>query len=284
MDEREPGAGRSYLTEIHLELVAVLVVICVALALFGWTLRPQSGGFPTVPENISIFINDARITSAYTSMARLGDNGAQLTLYSSNALQAASSAPWSVQIDNIGSGHVCTPGSYITNGGGSVTKLGVFRITHPKLPILEGGTPPKVTEVTGSGIVYLKLCWPSGGPISLNGSYLSAQFPPEAKGDFRPMKMTRVLYPNAGDTANYVIQSPTQPNGIQADSWQWTGAIAPYTPLHLSAIDVSGNQHDSYRAFLSGIVFGIAGGALISLIAELVGPLSRRREGKVTPG
>jgi hypothetical protein len=231
-----------------------------------------------VPENFSIFIRDAAVSSTYTSMARLSDNGAQLTLYSPTASAAAYSAPWSVQIDDLGSGHVCTPGSYVTNDGGSETKLGVARITHPKLPVVEQGTPPKVTEVTSSGLLYLKLCWPSGGPTSQNGSYLSAQFPPEAKSDFRPMKMTRVLFPNAGDTANFVIQSPTQPTGVQSDSWQWTGTVAPYTPLHLSAINVSGTQHDSYRAFLSGIVFGIAGGALISLIAELVGPLSRRRE------
>jgi hypothetical protein len=282
------AVSRRYVTEIHLELVAVLVVICVALGLFGWTLRPQSAGFPTVPENSSIFVTDAGVTKVYTSLGRLADNGAQLTLLSfqSSSTSAVTPAPsqhWSVEIDNIGRGHICTPRYYVTGDGGALEKLGKARITHPVLPTVTPGPVPYRTLVTSSGLLYLRVCWPSGGPISLNGSYLSAQFPPENTETFSPIEVTRVLYPNAGDTADFVIQSPSEPSSVQPDSWQWPARVALGNPLHLSAINVSGTQHDSYRAFLSGIVFGIAGGALISLVAELVGPLSRRRERSASP-
>jgi hypothetical protein len=49
-------------------------------------------------------------------------------------------------------------------------------------------------------------------------------------------------------------------------------------PLEVSAVNASETQHDTYRAFLSGILFGVAGGAAIALVQELVAPFRARRE------
>jgi hypothetical protein len=48
--------------------------------------------------------------------------------------------------------------------------------------------------------------------------------------------------------------------------------------LSFAATNTSETQHDSYQAFLSGIVFGVAGGALVALIQELVAPFRSRRD------
>jgi hypothetical protein len=48
--------------------------------------------------------------------------------------------------------------------------------------------------------------------------------------------------------------------------------------LAFTAVNTSETQHDTYDAFLSGIVFGVAGGALVALIQELVAPFRSRAE------
>lgn len=51
----------------------------------------------------------------------------------------------------------------------------------------------------------------------------------------------------------------------------------------LLIVIVSGTQHDTFRAFLSGIFFGIAGGSIITFLQELVVPFSRRRDALNAP-
>jgi hypothetical protein len=70
---------------------------------------------------------------------------------------------------------------------------------------------------------------------------------------------------------------------VTQGGWQWAPrlSLAPGAlpvPLTFSAVDSSETQHDTYDAFLSGIVFGIAGGALVSLVQELVAPFRSRRD------
>ncbi len=48
--------------------------------------------------------------------------------------------------------------------------------------------------------------------------------------------------------------------------------------ITVSAVNTSETQHDSYQAFLSGILLGVAGGAMVALIQELVAPFRSRRE------
>ena len=43
-------------------------------------------------------------------------------------------------------------------------------------------------------------------------------------------------------------------------------------PIRVQGVDVGGTQRDSYRAFLGEISLGIAGGALIAILQELVAP------------
>jgi hypothetical protein len=45
-------------------------------------------------------------------------------------------------------------------------------------------------------------------------------------------------------------------------------------------VNTGGTRHDSYRAFVSAVAFGVAGGASITLIQELVVPFTRRRDAR----
>jgi hypothetical protein len=65
---------------------------------------------------------------------------------------------------------------------------------------------------------------------------------------------------------------------------RWSSPLGVSAPtLRFSAINVSGTQHDTFRAFLSGIFFGIAGGSIITFLQELLVPFSRRRDALNAP-
>ncbi len=81
-----------------------------------------------------------------------------------------------------------------------------------------------------------------------------------------------------GTTADFSVQSVVLPSTDYGGGWQWSGRPLADTPLAVSAVNTSETQHDSYQAFLSGILFGVAGGALVAIIQELVAPF-RAREG-----
>ncbi|MGD0749297.1 MAG: hypothetical protein ABSB68_15975 [Acidimicrobiales bacterium] len=114
------------------------------------------------------------------------------------------------------------------------------RVTHPQIATV--GTAYDATEVRSSGAIYLKVCWSSDAPVARDGAYLTALFPPVSPfGGAGAYAVTRQLNLGAADASDYVLQ-------------------------------------DSYQAFLSGILLGVAGGAMVALIQELVAPFRSRRE------
>ena len=49
----------TYFSRLHLVLVAVLTVLTVALGIFGWALRPASGGFPALESNMLVLLGSS---------------------------------------------------------------------------------------------------------------------------------------------------------------------------------------------------------------------------------
>lgn len=136
------------------------------------------------------------------------------------------------------------------------------------------------------------LHWSSGSPVAANGAYLSARFPPvhgiavdaygdgiaqgDGGGDLAAGTVTRILNLADVTTYDFNVQSDPQPSVSDAGSWTWISNDLPQT-LQLAAINSSDLQRENNNAFYSGILFGIAGGALVALIAELVRPFNRRK-------
>jgi len=94
--------------------------------------------------------------------------------------------------------------------------------------------------------------------------------------------MTATLTPRAGDTGQFSLQATTGPSVTGTRSWAWhldatasasTSGAQPsgrFDPIAFSAASVAETQQENVRAFLSGVLLGIAGGAVITLIAELI--------------
>jgi hypothetical protein len=162
-----------------------------------------------------------------------------------------------------------------------------------------GGTGDRTpyTTVTGTGPLLVWLCWGSGGPDRVDDSYLSAFMPPAVNGALatadseyaRPIPSTGpaisaisrfVLVPDGADTADYTVQAACAPsvssfNGQPA--WKWPGSTI-LSPILVTGSDATTSQHEVYFSFLSGIASGVAGGAAIAILQELLDPLSHRRD------
>jgi len=271
---------RSYIDRLHVPLIIALFVIVVVISIVGWAWRPRSGGFPSVegPEQVEITQNG---TNSYTEvLQRTADNGATLTIQAIAASGDVPSGSWTVSVWDPGSATLCTPGSVVTEGGGAVFTVRHQTFTPYEGPLTGGSGPtPTIKDVVSTGPLYVRLCWEAHGPVGLNGAYLNAQFA-DISANGRSVALTSELYPDGGNTANYTIQTLNQPTDAQPNSWSWTNQKSSFDPVALTGIDESVTQHEAYLNFLSGIAFGVAGGAAISLISELLAPLRKWGPGR----
>jgi hypothetical protein len=280
------GNGRpsSYIGRVHLEVIAILLPVFVILVALGWVTRPQSTGFSTVPDNVLVTLNANGINGVSEVLHRTADNGAVLDI---TADPPWSAGAWTVGIDNLDGARLCTPSELPDNVIPGLTVSGPPTAVAPqRLTSLGTSLGVPSYEVKSKGPMSVWLCWSSNGPVNLNGSYLSAQFPTvdahsNSQNRYVQVPMTLVLYADGGNTADYVIQSPSTPTAFSADSWQWSAQTTTASALlRLSAVDTSASQHQTFTGFLSGIALGLAGGALVAILLELVGPLSRSRDAR----
>lgn len=275
-----------YFAQLHLEYLAVLIVLCVALSIIGWSWRPPAGGFPHIPGTLAIgvYARTPGITESLRPAGKLG--GSSMSIVANDIRdEEGETARWDVVVDNLGHGRVCTPSAYAYRGAGAAYAFTIprARVFVPRYESTSGAYA--LEEISGRGPLYVKLCWASGGPLAVNGPYLSALLPPALFGASlttpapEVQNVIRVLALEPGDdTANYTVTSPFPPSSTAPGYWVWSGAVSFDNGIRIAATDTSTTQSESYRTFVSGIVFGIAGGAFVALLQELLMPFSRRRD------
>ena len=276
----------SYVSRLHVVGVVTLAVLTVGLGLTGWALRPPSSGFPSLPGNMIISIEKAPSGLNFVEMMEpLGDGGGVLTLSAKSDFAAdppsVPEGPWMVTFDGLGQATVCSPHRYSYMGSPTVRVPPQRILRYPELGRKEFRG---ATGIEGNGPFYIRLCWQSNGPVARNGAYLNAQFPVlyvDAAGD--PQAVPRYLDLGSPDVPDYASESSLQsPTSATQGGWQWAPRVSLVdrisVPLSFSAVNTSETQHDTYETFLSGIVFGLAGGALIALVQEFVAPFRTRKE------
>jgi hypothetical protein len=181
----------------------------------------------------------------------------------------AASDSWTMTIPGLAGGRFCG-----TGGMRAHTKVS------------STGTVVRATEPGGFSLM---LCWPTGGVADIDGAYLSAAFPMiESEGT--PTVSRRVAIPGGvvpyspsysllgvdqfGSDRDWAVQ--TQAPASRVGAWSWSSDVG--SPFSVAAVNTNTSQHDDYLTFLSGVILGLAAGALISILTELVAPLSRRRD------
>jgi hypothetical protein len=259
-------------------MVSVLIVVLVAFVVVGWALRPPTVSFPSVPSNLTMQVTATGVSTMTERLVLRTDGRTRLIIESVQNPQG----PTKMLIYNLHGGRVCTPkqSSRTTGDNVHVNPIPAFRVKHVHQPLSLGafGGPQSWTRVDSVGPgVDVYICWSRDGAVSQVGAYLSAQFAPVSLLYGRLQHVRSVLILKGADTADYSIQSPVTPQKTNPTSWAWAQAASAQS-IHLSAIDVTTSQYENHQAFLSGIALGIAGGALITILQELVAPFSRRKD------
>ena len=295
--------------EVNVLLVVVLAALTGVIGVIGWWYRPGTSAYPTVPRRLA-FTVQADTRSLVLTLTRTGADGAVLTLYDDDRFFAGASAHavtpggWAVGIDGLGSGRI------VRRPRGTSVPIPVEQtpFDHRPLPIprVHGGPTRRLTDVghqpaltytpvADDAPLYLQIRWADHAPVGLDGAFLSAQLPsvtvrwPGTAPASVPLAAT--LAPVAGDVGRFSVQATTGPMTTPR-TWEWHLDSAPtgpppeggqpsasFDPIALSAVNVSETQQESARAFLSGVLLGVAGGAVIGVIAELARIRRRRPDG-----
>ena len=289
----------------------------------GWSHRPRGTGFHDVPQGMKILVSGYDVSGQ--EILTSTSDGAKLDLAFSYTHQVDSDVPyatfdktalanhdWRVIVVNPGLAQPCNQNTHFERG---MVTLAAAQTATPAFVVRWVPTKNNtglLAQSDETGDICLR--WKSQAPVSVNGPYFSARFPPvqgeetlqvagactatptggttcgpdsppthqflpptvkipgdlgiEGQGTNLVGPFARDLKLTQGSTAAFNFQSDPHPTTSTATSWEWQGpAVQVIQP---SAVNTSDTQRENNRVFLSGIVLGLAGAALIALIQELI--------------
>ncbi len=147
------------------------------------------------------------------------------------------------------------------------------------------GETSAVPQVPGTSFFTVQLCWDRGAPLIASGSYLSAALSPVQASGMSSGTLTRGLALSGSSLFSYTIAGGIAPTEENARAWIWSSSLSGEVgdqagyEIPVIASSLPGIQHDNQNAFYSGILFGIAGGAALSLIPALLDAVDRYQSG-----
>lgn len=186
-----------------------------------------------------------------------------------------SSAGWTLDIQGF-TGYLCP--------GQAPLQMVPFTRQGKNDYYIAGSSP--VSPIGGSPFLVVKLCWDRGAPLTASGSYLSAALSPVLASDGQTGTLTRSLVLSGSSLSTYALAGGIPPTEENAQAWIWSGSLSGEVQdqaryeIPIIASSLPGIQHDNKDAFYSGILFGIAGGAAVSLIPALLDAVDRYKTRK----
>jgi hypothetical protein len=256
-----------------LEATVFLCALTIACVAVGWGLRPSASGPPQLPPapTLNLLFPGPQAApqnlTAGALLVQMPNAQAELKLDVQGSFAPGQQAiHWTLTIENF-TGSVCTPGLHPIHLGGQNYSLDV---TSP---------------IPAGGGVFLKvhLCWADNSPVTVNTSYISADLP-IVQVPLETGTVTRVLQLSTASTYAYSLAEGIAPTSFSAQGWTWQSPLSTSVgsqaaaPVTVYATSIVGVQQANDNTFYSGILFGIAGGALISLLIALPGLLKRAIE------
>ena len=181
-----------------------------------------------------------------------------------------SSAGWTLDIQGF-TGYLCP--------GQASLQMVPFTQQGKNDYYIAGSSP--VSPIGGSPFLVVKLCWNRGAPLIASGSYLSAALSPVLASGGQTGTLTRGLVLSGSSLSSYALAGGIPPTEEGAQAWIWSGSLSGEVQdqaryeIPIIASSLPGIQHDNKDAFYSGILFGIAGGAAVSLIPALLDAVDR---------
>jgi hypothetical protein len=156
-------------------------------------------------------------------------------------------------------------------------------LTAPDVLGLDGQSPGAVPADVPAPIAEVDLCWTRHPPMAVDGEFTSAALPevvPEGSSIF-PVDVIQSLYfenPLQGFqpiTAEYSLQSATSPTSTDPSGWHWSGSQGAL--LQVTAVNIPVSQHETFLGFVSAVLFGVVGGAVVLVLQEVLEPIRSRR-------
>jgi hypothetical protein len=142
-------------------------------------------------------------------------------------------------------------------------------------------------------LALINLCWTNGAPLAFEGEYASAAVPtidvnslgsgpPPTLNLVRGLYFENILESVQPVTSQYSLEAGPPFTSSDPFGWHWLGD--PTTQIQLTALNITVSQHEAFLGFVSGVLFGVAGGAFVSLVQETLSPLRRRQSSRSASG
>jgi hypothetical protein len=274
---RAPGRALRWIWK-NLDL-AVLAILCLAAVigfLWGSALRP-TGGAPTIPSSqahVAIDLAPGSLRGLGIDSDLVQENGSRAELKIDATATAADHTMISFGIEVGGfTGTVCRVIPY--RGRSSVARRGGAYVIAGASRLPANSIQP---------FLVVDLCWAEDPPVVTSDAYFGAVLP-------------RILVPSQAGTltnglelagtslARYSPSGGLAPTDVGPQLWTWTSALSgsdfgspgsnAMVVLGTSASEI---QRENDNAFYAGILFGIAGGAAMSLVVAVPGVVNDRRK------
>lgn len=302
--------GRSYLAAIHLPLLAVLAVLCIVAGSVGFALRPGTDEPPVVPNSgFTLYLDHANAPSQVIvdeTMIQQDPSTVMVQVDVFAKLSTAGPVGWELLGARSSAQPYPCPDPYAyfgtaepdpVNAQGELT-IGGQPVTSTPISDFTGHTSDRtaanVLGISGQSpssnqagglvpVAEVDLCWTSDRPMAFDGEFAAASLPGVSTylkngASPIPVSLTRSLYfdnPHEDQqpvTAEYSLQAGTLPTSTDPNGWHWAADRGDGT-VQLTATNLQESQHEAYLGFVSGVLFGVVGGALVLILQELLEPI-----------
>ena len=255
-----------------------LCALAVATFALGFTFQPSASTPANVPApptlNLTFESSGPRYLSIYSFLEQDSAQQTELAIDATGTFTPNQSIThWILGILGL-TGHLCSnpaPSVGLVPLPGSQYNYEINGSSH-------------IPEKSGQPFLSIRLCWGNGAPLIINGSYLSAALPPILTGPGQQGTVTRSLVLGGTSLSSYSLAGGIAPTEVTARSWVWTDDISSMfqsqarAEIPIVASSLPGIQQDNQDIFLSGIFFGIAGGAAVSAAPATLDAFDRRKK------
>jgi hypothetical protein len=260
-----------------LVVVLILCALTIGSIVLGFVFQPSGSAPAAVPSppllNLTFQSSSPRYVSVYSFLEQANARVTELVMDATGTFASNQSIiHWTVGILGF-TGYLC-------EGSAPVPRLVPLR-GFPNDYDINGNSDIPVTS--GQPFLVIRLCWDNGAPLATSGSYLSAALSPILAQPGQSGTVTRSLVLGGTSLSSYSLAGGIAPTEVTARSWIWTDNLSSSfqsqarAEIPIIASSLPGIQRDNREVFLSGIFFGIAGGAAVSIVPALLDASDRRK-------
>jgi hypothetical protein len=273
------GACRRLVAPSSLGLMVVLTLCIMTVASFalGFALQPSNSTPAVVPNppvlNLSFQSGRPLRLFVYSFLKQINSQLTELAINATGSFAPdQTTTRWTVGVLGF-TGYLCPKQAT------SVSLIPMQGFPHDYA--VSGQS--KIPATSGQPFLVIGLCWNNGPPLITNGSYISAALSPILAAAGQSGTVTRSLVLSGTSLSSYSLAGGIAPTEVTARSWVWTNNLSSSfqsqarAEIPIIASSLPGIQRDDRDIFYSGILFGIAGGALVSVVPALLYAFDRRK-------